>query len=618
MFDELIDQAAVRLDLGDKAGPLVKLCLQYILSYKNGLVGFLNQFSMHGVGQLAQSWMGNPLDAQALNHADVETVLGGEGGLLPLVAEKLGLERETAVTALGAVLPVIVGKLTPGGQIPVLVPEEVQSLAREGQDLLATQGNRATSAPAVAATTVSGAVADAADAAAAEAAKLDQQPLRIEPMMAPAARTEAGAVIQAEDDANASFAATGAATAATTFTADVAGTTVTGAVADAEDMAAAESAALDRVAPVVGPEVVPVSGTVAGVVDQAQRDAEAEFVAIGGAAAAASSIADVADKTVSGAVADAEDAAATVAAVLDKAGPAIEEVAAPVEDTVSGAVAAAEAAAGAMDKPISVKESSGASGLQNTTADDGTKSGGKKWWPWLLLAAAILLVANYCSSNKSAEQATQAPAAGQGAGEQAPAAAPNSEDAAQSKTPDTTGGTDGDLAVESAKGGVSGTDQTAGDAVSSVTLSTSQAAGSAAEKVGDAAHAASTALKDAAAKLPDGWGVLASMVSGKPALDVYFASGETAVGEDFGDKAQDLVVYLADHPDAKAVISGFHDATGGAAANEEISKERAQVVQSALLAEGVAEEQLVLEKPADTEGGEADDVAARRVEVVID
>ena len=71
------------------------------------------------------------------------------------------------------------------------------------------------------------------------------------------------------------------------------------------------------------------------------------------------------------------------------------------------------------------------------------------------------------------------------------------------------------------------------------------------------------------------------------------------------------------NPDAKAVISGFNDPTGNAAANAELSKNRAQAVQAALVAAGVAQDHTVLEKPAETTGTAASNAASRRVEVVL-
>ncbi len=64
----------------------------------------------------------------------------------------------------------------------------------------------------------------------------------------------------------------------------------------------------------------------------------------------------------------------------------------------------------------------------------------------------------------------------------------------------------------------------------------------------------------------------------------------------------------------KAVVSGFHDATGDMARNAELAKQRALAVRDALKALGVAEDRIELKKPEQMTGsGSA--AEARRVEV---
>ena len=64
----------------------------------------------------------------------------------------------------------------------------------------------------------------------------------------------------------------------------------------------------------------------------------------------------------------------------------------------------------------------------------------------------------------------------------------------------------------------------------------------------------------------------------------------------------------------KAVISGFHDATGNPAQNAELAKQRALVVRDALMAAGLAESQIELKKPEQVVGS-GSDAEARRVEI---
>ena len=65
----------------------------------------------------------------------------------------------------------------------------------------------------------------------------------------------------------------------------------------------------------------------------------------------------------------------------------------------------------------------------------------------------------------------------------------------------------------------------------------------------------------------------------------------------------------------KAIVSGYVDSTGSAAANAEIAKQRAEAVRDLLKSLGLTDEQIELQKPADIQGGSGPQ--ARRVEVTL-
>ncbi len=139
MFDVLIREVSARFGVGDKALPLVQMLLAYMTAKENGgLMGFLEKFKAAGLGPIIQSWLGGGPAAQPVSNSQIETVLGASGGLLSQLTSKLGVDRENASSALGYLLPAIVGKLTPGGSIPSSLPADVTSLASAGQSLLAT------------------------------------------------------------------------------------------------------------------------------------------------------------------------------------------------------------------------------------------------------------------------------------------------------------------------------------------------------------------------------------------------------------------------------------------------------------------------------------------------
>jgi outer membrane protein OmpA-like peptidoglycan-associated protein/uncharacterized protein YidB (DUF937 family) len=350
MFEVLIREASARFGLGDKSLPLLQMLLAYITNKDTGgLMGFLEKFKAAGMGPIIQSWLGGGPAAQPVSNSQLETVLGASGGLLSSLTSRLDLPRDNITSALGYLLPTLVGKLTPGGSMPSGVPAEIASLAQAGQALLA----------------------------------------------------------------------------------------------------------------------------------------------------------------------------------------------APAVDTAASA----------------------------------TGGGVMKWLPWLVVAAAAAIGVTYCSKS-----GTDAPPATPPAAITAPAPAAS---------------------------------EPAADAAS---VPASAPEGSASTPDAAAAPASAAA---AAADEPTGAAVVSLATDGVPALKVYFDSGKTDVNAEFAAKSADLVAYLQAHADAKAVISGYNDPTGNAAANAELSKNRAQAVQAALVAQGVAQDRTVLEKPAEATGTATSNAASRRVEVVV-
>ncbi len=94
----------------------------------------------------------------------------------------------------------------------------------------------------------------------------------------------------------------------------------------------------------------------------------------------------------------------------------------------------------------------------------------------------------------------------------------------------------------------------------------------------------------------------------------YFASGKADVAAGANEALADVINGVA--AGKKAVVSGFHDATGGAALNAELSKTRALAVRDALLALGVAENSIELRKPEEMQAS-GSNAEARRVEVML-
>jgi K(+)-stimulated pyrophosphate-energized sodium pump len=97
----------------------------------------------------------------------------------------------------------------------------------------------------------------------------------------------------------------------------------------------------------------------------------------------------------------------------------------------------------------------------------------------------------------------------------------------------------------------------------------------------------------------------------------YFEPGKSALPADSQKHLEALIAKAKATPNAKVHVSGYHDATGNLAQNQELAKERAIKVQEALKSAGIPGDRVVLKKPEQTQGG-ADNAEARRVEVRVE
>jgi ammonium transporter, Amt family len=96
-----------------------------------------------------------------------------------------------------------------------------------------------------------------------------------------------------------------------------------------------------------------------------------------------------------------------------------------------------------------------------------------------------------------------------------------------------------------------------------------------------------------------------------------FEVGKADLPADAAASVKGVADYLAANKDAKVTVSGYVDASGDPAKNAELAKQRAFAVRDALKAAGVAEDKIVLAKPADIKAGGSGDTDARRVEVTL-
>ena len=98
---------------GDKLQIATSLITKH--SSGNGLAGLAQQFDQQGLGQLMQSWIGTG-ENRPISPDQMNQVLGREQ--VEQLAQQHGMQGSELSGALAKMLPQLVDKLTPKGQVP--------------------------------------------------------------------------------------------------------------------------------------------------------------------------------------------------------------------------------------------------------------------------------------------------------------------------------------------------------------------------------------------------------------------------------------------------------------------------------------------------------------------
>jgi len=114
LLDNLENQALGKV-LGGSSNPLASGLLQMIQNQPGGLQGLLQNFHNNGLGAVAQSWVGNGQNSP-ITSDQIHQVLGSDQ--VKALAAKAGISPDAAGGAIAQMLPGIIDKLTPNGQVP--------------------------------------------------------------------------------------------------------------------------------------------------------------------------------------------------------------------------------------------------------------------------------------------------------------------------------------------------------------------------------------------------------------------------------------------------------------------------------------------------------------------
>ena len=99
---------------GGADNPMVQAAMSAI-EQQGGLGALAERFHQQGLGGVVQSWIGTGQN-QPVDPQQIQNVLGG--GQLDALAERFGIPKEMVANGLSQMLPQVVDKLTPNGQIP--------------------------------------------------------------------------------------------------------------------------------------------------------------------------------------------------------------------------------------------------------------------------------------------------------------------------------------------------------------------------------------------------------------------------------------------------------------------------------------------------------------------
>jgi uncharacterized protein YidB (DUF937 family) len=102
-------------NLGGGQGNLLTAILSVLQNRQGGITGLVNAFQQHGMGDVVQSWISTGQN-KSISPDQVTQVLGQDQ--VQQIANEAGVSHEEAKTGVASMLPQIVDRLTPDGQVP--------------------------------------------------------------------------------------------------------------------------------------------------------------------------------------------------------------------------------------------------------------------------------------------------------------------------------------------------------------------------------------------------------------------------------------------------------------------------------------------------------------------
>ncbi len=128
LFDDVLKKAAGVAPAPDNSqNSLASAVLSMLSSQSGGISGLAHQFTAKGLGDIIHSWISTGQNLP-ISPEQLQNVLGSDQ--VQAIAAKAGISPEAAQSGLAQLLPQIVDRLTPNGEVPQ------GDLMSKGSDLL--------------------------------------------------------------------------------------------------------------------------------------------------------------------------------------------------------------------------------------------------------------------------------------------------------------------------------------------------------------------------------------------------------------------------------------------------------------------------------------------------
>ncbi|RKP54579.1 YidB family protein [Pararobbsia silviterrae] len=116
----LLDSLTSALGSGDATqgsahASVLAAAMEYVNQQPGGLGGVVQSFEQNGLGGVIGSWIGNG-ENQPISSDQIESTLGSDA--VSAIAQKAGVPADQVSGILSQVLPHLVDKATPNGEVP--------------------------------------------------------------------------------------------------------------------------------------------------------------------------------------------------------------------------------------------------------------------------------------------------------------------------------------------------------------------------------------------------------------------------------------------------------------------------------------------------------------------